>query len=145
MVSSRKVVAIFIFISHHTNLSVPTSPPSNITVGTLSSTIIRVSWEPLPSVSPTSPITQYEVELSQGTFDAIPMNFSVTVNSDSLNTEITDLEEFVEYSIRVRAHTSAGAGPYSHPVVVTTLQDCKYTPYIAMHLEISVLLSSSRS
>ena len=38
---------------------------------------------------------------------------------------LTGLEENVEYSIRVRAYTSVGAGPYSDLVNVTTNEDCK--------------------
>lgn len=114
----------------------PTSPPSNITVAALSSTVLRVGWEPLPPISPTSPVTQYEVELTQDTFDDISRIFNTTVNSESLKTDITGLEEYVEYSIRVRAYTSAGAGPYSDPVQETTLEDCKHMQHTCSTLTI---------
>lgn len=35
--------------------------------------------------------------------------------------ELVDLEEFVEYSIRVRAFTSVGAGPYTPVTTAQTL------------------------
>lgn len=121
----------------------PTSPPSNITVAALSSTVLRVGWEPLLATSPTSPVTQYEVEVSQDTFDAIPATFNTTVNSKTLTTEIAGLEEYVEYFIRVRAYTSTGPGPYSNPVQETTLEDCKHTHCTCNTL--TIVLYRSRS
>ena len=123
--------------------AVPTSPPSNITVAALSSTVLRVGWEPLLAISPTSPVTQYEVEVSQDMFDAIPATFNTTVNSETLTTEIAGLEEYVEYSIRVRAYTSAGPGPYSNPVQETTLEDRKHTQCTCSTL--TIVLYHSRS
>ena len=36
---------------------------------------------------------------------------------------LEDLQEFVEYSVRVRASNEDGYGPFSSPVVATTYQD----------------------
>ena len=56
------------------------------------------------------------------------MDFPADIFVDSLNisdTEerATDLEEFVNYNISVRAYTSVGPGPYSDPVTARTLED----------------------
>ena len=62
-------------------------------------------------------------------FSEVSMYNTTTVNSTTLMVDLTGLEEDVEYSIRVRAYTSVGAGPYSNVVVETTLDDCMYYMY----------------
>ena len=39
---------------------------------------------------------------------------------------LIDLDEYVNYTISVRAFTNAGAGPYSDPVTVLTNEGGKY-------------------
>ena len=46
----------------------------------------------------------------------------LTVNVTELTVDLTDLEEYVNYTISVRAYTSAGEGPYSDGVTVITLE-----------------------
>ena len=41
--------------------------------------------------------------------------------------ELVGLEEHTQYSIRVAAYTSVGAGPFSESVVATTEQDSEYS------------------
>ena len=85
-----------------------------------------MSWEPVPATDQNGVITQYEVEYNQTTFSAVSMYNTTTVNFTTLMVDLTGLEEYVEYSIRVRAYTSVGAGPYSNVVVETTQEDCMY-------------------
>ena len=91
----------------------------------ISSTVIRLSWSPVPAIDQNGVITQYEVEYNQTTFSEVSMYNTTTVNSTTLMVDLTGLEEYVEYNIRVRAYTSVGAGPYSVLVTVTTNEDCK--------------------
>ena len=91
----------------------------------ISSTAIRVTWEEVPAIDQNGIITQYEVEYNQSTFSGATMYNTTTVDSSTLMVDLTGLEEYVEYSIRVRAYTSAGAGPYSDTVNVTTSEDGK--------------------
>ena len=44
---------------------------------------------------------------------------------DDTSLLIVDLEEFGNYTIEVRAHTAAGAGPYSSPVFVQMMAASK--------------------
>ena len=78
-------------------------------------------WDPVPLIDQNGVITQYDVEYTQSTFTSVPMTQTVIVNSTMA--VLTGLEEFVEYSIRVRAYTSVGAGPYSDAVVERTRED----------------------
>ena len=40
--------------------------------------------------------------------------------------ELEELEEYIEYSVRVRAYTSVGPGPFSVAMVSRTLEDCEW-------------------
>ena len=91
----------------------------------ISSTAIRVTWEEVPAIDRNGIITQYEVEYNQSTFSGATMYNTTTVDSSTLMVDLTGLEEYVEYSIRVRAYTSAGAGPYSDIMNVITSEDGK--------------------
>ena len=58
--------------------------------------------------------------------------FGVTLESDTVNVSgsnmsvvLMGLEEYVNYTISVRAFTIVGAGPYSVAVIVLTQQDSK--------------------
>ena len=91
----------------------------------ISSTAIRVSWDPVTAIDQNGVITRYEVEYNQTRFSEVSMYNTTTVDSTTLMVDLTGLEEYVEYSIRVRAYTSVGAGPYSDVVTITTNEDCK--------------------
>ena len=108
--------------------SVPASPPANINAVTVSSTAIQVSWNEVPAIDQNGIITQYEVEYNQSTFSGATMYSTTTVDSSTLTVVLTGLEEYVEYSIRVRAYTSVGAGPYSDVVIERTQEDGKCLP-----------------
>ena len=112
------------FIFLHT---VP-SPPNNVNAVSISSTAIRVTWNEVPVIDQNGIITQYEVEYNQSTFSGATMYNTTTVDSSTFTVDLTGLEEYVEYSIRVRAYTSVGAGPYSDVVIERTQEDGKCLP-----------------
>ena len=85
-----------------------------------------VTWEVLRGLDENGIITSYEVEFE-------PLDFPADIFIDTINTTnllmvITDLEEFVNYNISVRAYTSVGPGPYSDPVTVRTFEDGNIPP-----------------
>ena len=83
-----------------------------------------VSWDEVPAVDRNGLITVYEVLYE-------PLEtFEGFITSDSINTTdmmllLTDLQEFVAYSISVRAYTSEGPGPYSEEITEMTLENGK--------------------
>ena len=93
-----------------------------MTATAVSSTEIEVSWEEVPAINENGVITVYEVLYSPlMTFEGqISAN---TTTTSQLNTTLTGLQEYVEYSISVRAYTSVGPGPYSDPLTRRTLED----------------------
>ena len=48
-----------------------------------------------------------------------------TTNVTDISVFLTDLEEYINYTISVRAYTSTGAGNYSDPVTLLTNEDGK--------------------
>lgn len=110
----------------------PRIAPLNITSEAISSTSIYVAWQNIPPIDRNGIITEYEVryqpirqDLSNGSNVTVATNLDLT---------ITELEEFAYYDISVRAITSAGPGVYSVPIMVQTMQDCKYFYQYTRHL-----------
>ena len=102
---------------------VPSAPPDNVQALTSSFTAILVMWDPVPEIDRNGIITQYEVEFNQSTFNEISTSNLTTTNGSQLMVELEGLEEYVEYSVRVRAYTSVGPGPFSVAVVNRSLED----------------------
>ena len=90
----------------------------------ITSTSILVRWNDVPPVDQNGIITDYEVLYVQlETFgDVISMR---VVNTSDMFYLLDNLEEYVNYTIQVRAFTSVGPGPYSDPIINQTLQDGK--------------------
>ncbi len=107
-----------LFLSH----PVSNSPPENVSIMFLTSSRIMVSWDAVPPEDRNGIITMYEVlyQLLE-TFEGAITTQTMNVTERSAN--LTDLEEFVNYTISVRAYTSVGAGNYSSEITVLTLED----------------------
>ena len=102
---------------------VPNVPPDNVQAITSSSTAVLVTWDPVPEIDRNGIITQYEVEFNQSTFNEISTSNLTTTDGSQLMVEVEGLEEYVEYTVRVRAFTSVGPGPFSGAMVNRTLED----------------------
>ena len=87
-----------------------------------SSTSILVAWDEVPADEQNGIITGYTITYHSQTEND---NNSVQVNGSVLQTELTNLKEYVNYNITVFASTVKGNGPASDPVVVRTDQDSK--------------------
>ena len=107
--------------------SEPSAPPDNVQALTSSSTAILVIWDPVPEIDRNGIITQYEVEFNHSIVHEIPTSNLTTTSGSQLMVELQGLEEYVEYSIRVRAYTSMGSGPFSVAVMNRTLEDGEHT------------------
>ncbi len=88
----------------------------------LSSTEIQVNWTEIPEMKQNGIITEYKVMYEPlMTFGGVLT--TITVNTTNMFINLTDLQEYVEYSISVRAYTRVGPGPYSMEIVRRTLED----------------------
>ena len=80
-----------------------------------------MTWDEIPGLDQNGIITDYEVQIQPLDFPAdLSVNLLTTTNLSIL---VTDLEEYISYSIEVRAYTSVGPGPYSDPVTERTFED----------------------
>jgi len=94
---------------------------------TNTSTTILVTWDLVSEIDRNGIITQYEVEFNQSTCNEISTSNLTTTNGPQLMVELEGLEEYVQYTVRVRAYTSVGPGPFSATVVNRTLEDGEWS------------------
>ena len=107
----------------HSRPLVPNAPPENVQAFISSSTAILVRWDTVPEIDRNGIVILYEVEFNQSTFSEISTSNLTTTNGSVQVVQLEGLEEYVEYSLRVRAYTSVGPGPFSIAVVNRTLED----------------------
>jgi len=71
-------------------------------------------------------ITMYEVRYTSSDFgDNVNRTMNTSMGDDT-SLIVSGLEEFTNYTVEVRAYTSAGPGPYSDPMDVLTTADSKH-------------------
>ena len=96
--------------------------------------MIAVLWSEVPSEDRNGLITHYEVQfLPLYPFEGGSSNGSNF--TQDLSIVLSGLEEFVEYDISVRAHNSAGPGPYSDSITVRTFEDRKLINFLLPLIE----------
>lgn len=100
----------------------PSAPPHDVSSLTLSSTSIKVMWKEVPFIERNGIITGYQIEYNQSAFELEDIS-KVIVSAPIMTITLGNLHEYTEYTIRVRAFTVAGSGPYSSDIVATTFQD----------------------
>jgi len=83
-----------------------------------------VTWDKVPTDQQNGIITGYTITYHSQTENH---NDTVQVNGSVLQTELTNLKEFVSYNITVLASSVKGDGPPSAPIVVRTDQDSEYS------------------
>ena len=78
----------------------------------------------VPAIHQNGIIIIFEVQYEPlETFGGLLQNDTTNISAPAMSLTITNLEEFVNYTISVRAYTSEGEGPYSYSVVATTPED----------------------
>ena len=107
-------------------VSEPESSPENITANATSPTTVSVMWEEVPAMDQNGDIIMYEVMYTPlETFGGTLESDTVNVSGSNMSVVLMELEEYVNYTISVRAFTIVWAGPYSVAVIVLTQQDSK--------------------
>ena len=104
----------------------PVTPPQNVQANAASSTEILVTWEEVLPIDQNGIITNYEVQYEPLQFmESLDTMFS---NTTDMAVNLTNLQEYVQYNISVRAYTSVGFGPFSTEITERTFEDgrCLY-------------------
>ena len=107
-------------------------PPLNVTVLMKTSTALLVSW--LPPSTPNGVLTSYEVYYTgEASLNPVPASFyhslSSTISAPNTSLVLSDLVPYSNYTISVRAFTSAGPGEYSEVIEDRTEEDGKSIIY----------------
>ena len=76
-----------------------------------------MSWEEVPAIDQNGIIIMYEVQYEPLQTFGVLLIQTVNITAPTTMTNLTGLEEYVEYSITVRAYTSVAPGPYSDPPI----------------------------
>ncbi|XP_020610394.1 Down syndrome cell adhesion molecule-like isoform X2 [Orbicella faveolata] len=98
----------------------PAAAPVDVRGHKSSSTSIFVQWNEVPAADQNGVILTYTITYQSLT---TKHNGSVTVNYPELQKNVTHLQDYTNYSIRVYASTEKGNGPSSDPIVVVTDQE----------------------
>ena len=94
---------------------------------TASSTSIDVMWDEVPPIDQNGVIMAYEITYTPlKNFTGVIGINSTNVSGSDLSVSLVGLQEYVNYSIQVRAYSIVGPGPYSNPVIQITLEDSKF-------------------
>ena len=102
---------------------VPSFAPSGLTVEEANDITFNVSWRPLPRNESNGVITDYEVSngyTSQKRRRRADSRPDVQTKTSKTWILLTGLASCRKYSIKVRAYTSVGPGPYTDPQTRTT-------------------------
>ncbi|RVE45570.1 hypothetical protein evm_009767 [Chilo suppressalis] len=112
----------------------PEEGPSAVECSGVTSTALRVSWQPIPPHKQAGALIGYTV-----LYAAQGRNW---LNATTLVTELRlqSLLKFTNYTIKVAGFSNYGLGPFTFPIVCATLQDVPQAP-----AEIKLLSQSSNT
>ncbi len=100
---------------------VPSSPPFNVTIFSISSTTIGVMWDDVQQIDHNGVLITFEIlYVPLETFIGVLYSTVVNISASNRSVILTGLQEYVEYNISVRAYTSVGAGPFSLAISART-------------------------
>ena len=100
---------------------VPTGPPRNVMSSTVTSSSITVVWEEISCIDRNGRITSYDVMFGV-LEEAMMMRSSISERSFTAN----GLTHFTNYTFQVHGVNSAGPGPYSNLIIITTPEVGKF-------------------
>ena len=98
---------------------VPSAPPSNVKGYVISATEIGYKWQSPALIDQNGVLTGFYLKITSADNT---YTFSVLLASSRNSYNFTNLHPYTNYSIRVRAETTPGAGPYSTTVTGETFQ-----------------------
>ena len=95
---------------------VPEGPPINVTGTSFSTTSINLDWLPVSQELRNGVIRKYEAFI----YGAYGYNEQMTVQAPTRTAVFEGLVIFSNYSLKVRAFTKKGPGPWSSLIITTT-------------------------
>uniref|UniRef100_A0A8C2A440 Cell adhesion molecule L1-like a n=1 Tax=Cyprinus carpio TaxID=7962 RepID=A0A8C2A440_CYPCA len=121
-------------VTGYSGEDLPLVAPEDISVEVLNSTLLRVSWSPVPQTALRGDLGGYTVSsrlLHLMTSKRIPLERqSLTIPGNRSHTMVPGLKPFSEYSLTVNIFNQRGNGPSSSPISFTTPQGVPEQPPI---------------
>uniref|UniRef100_A0A3Q2D1W7 Neural cell adhesion molecule L1 n=1 Tax=Cyprinodon variegatus TaxID=28743 RepID=A0A3Q2D1W7_CYPVA len=108
------------------NVSVPTAAPQNVAVEVINSTVLRVSWSPVPPATVRGHLGGYNVYWERTKSFLNPEKVlkerkeSMSFPGQRTDAIVPGLEAFSEYILTVNVYNKKGKGPKSDPVTFHT-------------------------
>ena len=112
-------------VNYFPRVAVPSLPPQNLWANNISSTALRIKWNPVPTGFVHGILLGYKV-LYRKSNEPSTSYTKITIPPGIGLQEVYNLMKFNFYTIRVLAFTIKGEGAQSPPVNVTTDEDSKY-------------------
>ena len=118
------IIMLFVFCY---KILAPNSRPQNVTTETLSPTTIRVAFTPPIAINQNGLVSSYNVTYIGQTFDTTTQFVTVNVTNaiypstvEILSVNLTGLQEYNNYTVRVSAVNQIGASPFSEGIIQIT-------------------------
>ena len=123
------------------SLHTVSSAPLNVTVANKNSTTLLVTW--LPPTTPNGVLSIYELQYTGvSSVNPVPSSFYQTqhlnISYPGISFLLSDLVPYSNYTISVRAFTSAGPGEYSEVIEDRTEEDGEravFAHYVCTHFK----------
>uniref|UniRef100_A0A3B4A2Q5 Cell adhesion molecule L1-like b n=1 Tax=Periophthalmus magnuspinnatus TaxID=409849 RepID=A0A3B4A2Q5_9GOBI len=111
-------------ITGYSGEDVPTAAPRDVAVEVINTTVLRVSWTPVPPATVRGHLGGYNVSNHvPKTLDSTPLldeRQSLSFPGKRNHAIVPSLEPFSEYSLTVNVFNKKGNGPKSDPVIFST-------------------------
>uniref|UniRef100_A0A8C2A330 Neural cell adhesion molecule L1 n=1 Tax=Cyprinus carpio TaxID=7962 RepID=A0A8C2A330_CYPCA len=114
-------------VTGYSGEDLPLVAPEDISVEVLNSTLLRVSWSPVPQTALRGDLGGYTVSSRLLQFRE---RQSLTIPGNRSHTMVPGLKPFSEYSLTVNIFNQRGNGPSSSPISFTTPQGVPEQPPI---------------
>jgi len=113
-------------VKERTNEATPGAGPREVNATSTSSTTILVSWGPIDKKDENGIIEGYKVYYGG---KSVPFQYKNIKSNTTMQTTLTELKKFTDYTIQVLAYTRIGDGVLSSPPIqVTTYEDVPGPP-----------------
>ncbi|XP_073794707.1 cell adhesion molecule L1-like a isoform X5 [Danio rerio] len=121
-------------VTGYSGEDLPLVAPDNVSAEVLNSTLLKVSWSPVPQTTLRGHLGGYTVNYWQTqsllTSKKIPSERqSLTIPGNRSHTMVPGLKPFSEYSLTVNVFNRRGNGPSSSPISFTTPQGVPEQPH----------------
>ncbi|XP_015923362.1 protein sidekick isoform X2 [Parasteatoda tepidariorum] len=116
--------------------AVPTGEPREVTIESISSTELKVSWKPPPPSLQNGDLLGYKIFYEPANNEGFEEMEAVPPATVSY--VLLDLKKYTEYNIQILAFNPAGDGPRSPPQYISTMEDIPGPPGPLIFIDVTM-------